>query len=472
MMTPMMTDAGKAQEDRFPWPRRYLTARLPRYTSYPTADRFGPLAEATHRDWLAAVPAGEPVSLYVHLPFCRQLCWYCGCHTTITTKAGPIDRYLDALIMEMATAARAIGRRQPVARLHLGGGSPNALSLRQLERLFAALRAHFALEAAEEIAVELDPRLITAAQAATLVRLGVSRVSLGVQDFEPRVQLAINRLQPLERIREACALLRAAGILRIGFDLMYGLPHQSVETVRRTARLAAGLGPHRIAVFGYAHVPWMKRHQTLLPEDSLPDPCLRWAQTQAIAAELAEAGYRPIGFDHFARPEDGLHAALVQGRLRRNFQGFTDDPATVLLGLGASAISQFPEGYAQNAVRIDDYRQRLTAGGLATARGIALSADDRLRARAIAEILCYQEADLAALSCAHGRDAGAVDDALARLARLARDGLVTLAGRRVRIREEARPLARWAAAAIDPAMAPLFDDKTAAQAPQRHAAAV
>ncbi len=471
MMAHMVTDASEAQ-NRFSWPQRYLTARLPRYTSYPTADRFGPLAEADHRDWLAAVPAGEPVSLYVHLPFCRQLCWYCGCHTTITHKPRPIDRYLDALIIEMGAVARAIGRRQPVARLHLGGGTPNALSLRQLERLFAALRAHFALEEAEEIAVELDPRLITSSQATMFARLGVSRASLGVQDFDPRVQLAINRLQPLERVQEACAHLRAAGILRIGFDLMYGLPCQTVETVRRTARLAASLGPHRIAVFGYAHVPWMKRHQTLLPEDDLPGPQTRWAQTQAIAAELTEAGYRPIGFDHFARPEDGLCRALAQGRLRRNFQGFTDDPAAVLLGLGASAISHLPEGYVQNLARIDDYRQRLAAGGLATARGIALTAEDRLRARAISELLCYQEADLAALSCAHGQDAGALDDALARFATLARDGLVTLAGRRVRIPPAARPLARWAAAAIDPVMAPLFDGKTAEQAPRRHAAAV
>ncbi|RMF73231.1 MAG: oxygen-independent coproporphyrinogen III oxidase, partial [Alphaproteobacteria bacterium] len=422
--------------------------------------------------WLAAVPAGEPVSLYVHLPFCRQLCWYCGCHTTITHKRAPVDRYLDALITEMAALARALGRRQPVARLHLGGGSPNALSLRQLERLFAALRAHFVLDSADEIAMELDPRLVTAAQAATLVRVGVNRVSLGVQDFEARVQLAINRVQPLEQVRKACALLRAAGILRIGFDLMYGLPHQTVETVTHTARLAASLGPHRIAVFGYAHVPWMKRHQSLLPEESLPDARMRWAQTRAIAAELESAGYIPIGFDHYARPEDGLAAALAQGRLRRNFQGFTDDPAAIVLGLGASAISQLPEGHVQNCVRIDDYRRRLGAGGLATARGMALSAEDRLRHQAIMELLCYQEADLAALSCAHGRDAGALDDALARLEILARDGLVTLSGRRVRIRPEARPLARWAAAAIDPLMAPLFSEKTGREAPRRHAMAV
>ncbi len=471
-MTGLMMTGADETESRFTWPQRYLTARLPRYTSYPTADRFGPLTETVHRDWLAAVPADEPVSLYVHLPFCHQLCWYCGCHTTITHKTHVVDRYLDALITEMGLVARSIGRRQPVARLHLGGGSPNALTLRQLERLFGALRRHFALEEAEEIAAELDPRLITPAQVATLARLGVNRVSLGVQDFEARVQLAINRLQSLERIQEACALLRAAGILRIGFDLMYGLPYQTVETVRRTAGMAASLRPHRIAVFGYAHVPWMKRHQTLLLEETLPDPRTRWMQTQAIATELVEAGYRPIGFDHFACPEDGLATALAQGRLRRNFQGFTDDPAAILLGLGASAISHLPAGYVQNIVRIDDYRRRLTEGGLASARGIALTAEDRLRAQAISEILCYQEVDLAALSCAHGQEVDTLDDTLARFAILARDGIVMRAGRQLRVLPEARPLARWAAAAIDPAMAPLFDEKTATQAPRRHAVAV
>ena len=466
----MMSTAADS-DSRFPFPARYLGARLPRYTSYPTADRFAPLAPARVRLWLAAIPAGERISLYVHLPFCPQLCWYCGCHTTITRRAGRVDRYLDDLVAEMAAVGRIIGRRQPVARLHLGGGTPNALTLTQLQRLFAALRRHFALEEADEIAAELDPRLVTPAQAAHLARLGVNRVSLGVQDFDPAVQQAINRPQPADLVRRAVAVLRSAGITRIGFDLMYGLPHQSVAGVRESARLAAAMGPHRIAVFGYAHVPWMKRHQRLLPEDALPDPHTRWAQAAAIARTLEEAGYVPVGFDHFARADDGLARALEEGRLVRNFQGFTDDPAAVVLGLGASAISRFPEGYAQNAVRLDDHRRLVAEEGIATVRGHVLDDEDRLRAAAIMELLCYGECDLAAVCLSHGRGPDGLDDALARLEMLAADGLVTLAGRRVTLRPAARPLARWAAAAIDPKMAGLFGG-TAADAPPRHALAV
>ncbi len=430
--------------------KRWLEARLPRYTSYPTADRFDAQVDAAvAAEWLAALDPTRAVSLYVHLPFCHALCWYCGCHTTVPNRIERVDRYLEALEAEMALVERTIGARVPVAHLHFGGGTPNHLDAPRWRRLMRAIRRHFELEGAGEIAVELDPRLLDDARVAALAHSGVTRASLGVQDFAPEVQRRINREQPFDLVARAVERLRSAGIARISFDLMYGLPGQTAESVVRTARRAASLAPDRLAVFGYAHVPWMKPHQRMIDEAALPDAPDRYEQARSIALALESEGYAPIGFDHYARPDDALAVAAREGRLNRNFQGYTDDVAETLIGLGASAISELPAGYVQNTPRLDRYREAVMAGRPAAVRGAPTDAADRLRRTAIRRVLTGFVLDFGALAREHGRDERFFDDALAPLHVLARDGLVEVRGRRLAIAPEARFFARHVAACFD-----------------------
>jgi oxygen-independent coproporphyrinogen III oxidase len=298
-----------------------------------------------------------------------------------------------------------------------------------------------------EIAVEIDPRTLSRAMAKLLGELGVARASLGVQDFDPVVQRSVHRLQPFTQVADAVALLRHAGIAAINFDLMYGLPHQSEEGVAETARRAVALTPDRLAVFGYAHVPWIKRHQALLPEAALPDRRARYRQQQAMARVLTGAGYVRIGLDHYARPGDALTASAAAGRLRRNFQGYTTDTAPALLGLGASAISALPDAYVQNPARVPEWRAAIEAGRLPAVRGIRLSAEDLLRRDVIEEIMCRLAVDLAATAARHTAAAGPL---LARsLAEFASDGLIRWDGRRLEVTEAGRPFLRTIAAAFD-----------------------
>ncbi len=427
-----------------------LEARLPRYTSYPTADRFDArVGPQTVAGWLAGLDPVRPVSLYVHLPFCHALCWYCGCHTTVPNRSERVDRYLDALEAEMALIERMVGARPAVAHLHFGGGTPNYLDAPRWRRLSGAIRRHFDLARTREIAVELDPRLLDEERIAALAESGVRRASLGVQDFAPEVQRRIHREQPFERVAQSIARLREAGIRRISFDLMYGLPGQTGESVARTAAQAVSLAPDRLAVFGYAHVPWMKAHQRMIDETALPDTAGRYEQACAIAETLVAAGYRPIGFDHYARPDDRLALAARTGRLNRNFQGYSDDTAETLIGLGSSAISEFPGGYAQNTPRLDTYREAVLSGRPACVRGAQTDAADRLRRTAIRRVLGDLSLDFGALALAHGRDETFFDDALPALRELARDGLVELGGRHLSIPEQARFFARHVAACFD-----------------------
>ena len=423
---------------------------VPRYTSYPTAPHFGTaVGPADYGAWLAALPAEVRLSLYVHIPFCDTLCWFCGCHTKIVRRYEPVAAYFEVLIAELRLVAERLGRPRPVSHVHLGGGSPTILRGHDHARLADALAGAFALEADAEIAIEIDPRGIAAADIAALAAAGVTRASIGVQDFEPQVQQAINRIQPFEETAAVVGMLRGAGIERLNLDLMFGLPHQSVETLSRTLEQAMTLQPSRIALFGYAHVPQMKTHQRLMPEDALPGPAERWAQSEAAAEFLVAAGYRRIGLDHFARPDDSLTRALDKGRLRRNFQGYTDDAAPALLGLGASSIGELPQGYVQNQVPMRAYAEAIGAGALATAKGIALDGEDRLRRAVIERLMCDLSVDLDALCAEHGADAAGFDGELARLDGMARDGLVQRRGREIRVPEEGRALLRSVACVFD-----------------------
>ena len=423
---------------------------VPRYTSYPTAPHFHPGVDADqYRRWLEALPEGKTVSIYLHVPFCAEMCWYCGCHTKSAVRYAPIADYAATLAREIALVAGAIGRRVPVGRIHWGGGTPTQLAPDDFHRLMDALRTHFDVRGDAEIAVEIDPRTLDSRRVVALAEEGVTRASLGVQDLNDHVQKAINRVQPFAQVEGAADALRGAGVDALNLDLMYGLPHQTEADVRRTIDRCASLRPDRFAVFGYAHVPWMKVHQKMIPENALPGPRERFAQSQAAAGALAALGYRPIGLDHFARPDDALARALDEGRLRRNFQGYTDDDAEILIGFGASSIGQFPHGYVQNAVPFHAYDDDIAAGRLAVHRGIALTPEDRLRHDVIERLMCDLRADPTRIARRHGL----IDDGLASayeaLRPMVDDGLAEITDGVVRITEAGRPFMRTIAAVFD-----------------------
>ncbi|MCK5276406.1 MAG: oxygen-independent coproporphyrinogen III oxidase, partial [Alphaproteobacteria bacterium] len=354
--------------------------RVPRYTSYPTAPHFHPgIDAAVYESWLAAMAEGTPLSLYFHVPFCHEMCWYCGCHTKIVRRYQPVGDYAATMADEVTLIGGLLEARPPVTHMHWGGGTPTILSAEDLEHLMSKIRTGFNVVPDAEIAVEMDPRTMTEDRVQALARAGVNRASLGVQDFNEKVQKAINRIQPYEMTAQVVEWLRAAGIEAINFDLMYGLPYQTVEDVQRTVDLAAKMRPDRVAVFGYAHVPWMKTHMKMIPDESLPDAWQRFEQAEAAAERLAERGYRRIGLDHYALETDSMTEVLDQGRLRRNFQGYTTDEARALIGFGASSIGALPQGYVQNAVPLRAWAKAVHDGRPAVDKGIALSDEDRLR---------------------------------------------------------------------------------------------
>ena len=427
-----------------------LDRRVPRYTSYPTAPHMhaGIGAETVGR-WLAAIPAATPLSLYLHIPFCDTLCWFCGCHTKIVARYAPVAAYLGQLEHEIDLVVTRLGDGRPVGHIHFGGGSPTLLEPADLIRIGTHLRQRFDVQGDAEVAVEIDPRGLDQARVEALAAIGVTRASLGVQDLDPEVQRAINRVQPLADTERVVGWLRAAGIEAINVDLMYGLPGQTEAGVRQTAQTVMALSPARVALFGYAHVPWMKRHQRLLDESALAGPAERLDQYGAVADELGAAGLVAIGLDHFARPDDPLAIAARERRLRRNFQGYTTDAAEALLGFGASAIGALPQGYVQNAVPIHAWRDAVEAGRLPVVRGIAIDAEDRLRRQVIEALMCHLEVDLAEVATRHGRPADHFAPELIALEALAADGLVTLTGSQLEVPPAARPFVRLVAATFD-----------------------
>lgn len=423
---------------------------VPRYTSYPPATHFTPsVGPGTYERWLAAIPADASLSLYVHVPYCVKLCWYCACHTRVANRYDSIERYRDALIAEIALVRARLGGRNRVAHLHWGGGTPTVLHPGDFAGVDRALKGAFAFDDKTEIAVEIDPRSLDDAMVATLAGCGATRVSFGVQDFDPKVQAAINREQSFDLTRSAVKRLRGAGIRSVNLDLVYGLPLQTVAGLSRTIAQTLALAPDRIALFGYAHVPWMKPNQKLIRDQDLPGTELRWTMARTAADMLREAGYVAIGIDHFARPSDSLAQAAATGHLRRNFQGYTTDTADDLIGFGASAISAVPQGYAQNAADTAAWLSLVETGHLPTARGIALTPEDRLRREVIERLMCDLMVDLETVAQAYGKPASTFADALPALRSLAEDGIVDFDGWIVRVRPEARPLARLAAAAFD-----------------------
>lgn len=429
---------------------RHLERRLPRYTSYPTAPHFDDAVDAAaYREWLAAVPPKTPVSLYLHVPFCNELCWFCGCNTRVVRNADIIARYADRLMDEIDLVADALPDNLPVGQVHFGGGSPNALEPETLAHVMAKIDERFWLGPDAEVAVELDPRSTEEPFIHACATAGITRASIGVQDLDATVQQAINRIQPFDTIARLMAQLRAAGVRDINMDLMYGLPHQTTDGVRATVAQVLQLRPARIALFGYAHVPWMKAHQKLIPEDALPDATERVRQFETATKALLDAGYTPIGMDHFARPDTPLGRAGAAGRLSRNFQGYTTDRADVLLGFGASAIGMLPQGYVQNTPDVRAWEHAVEAGDLPVCRGKAVSDDDRLRRAVIERIMCDMAADLDAIAAAGGDPDHDWTPEMTALKQLEEDGLVDLDGTALRVRPESRQLVRVVASVFD-----------------------
>jgi oxygen-independent coproporphyrinogen-3 oxidase len=428
---------------------RYASANVPRYTSYPPAPAFsGAVGEADYRQWLGSVAPGSDISLYLHVPFCRSMCLYCGCHTTVSARDQPIERYMNALDREIELVTAATPSGLTVRHLHFGGGSPTLVQPDRMVALMERLRRDFVFAPDAEIAIEVDPRTLSREMAAALGAAGFNRASIGVQCFDPVVQRAINRMQSVEETEAAVRSLREAGVGGINFDLIYGLPHQTVASCLDTVEQALRMEPGRFAVFGYAHVPQFKQHQRRIDEAALPDFAERLEQSRAVAGALVAAGYVEIGLDHFARADDPLAIAFKANTMHRNFQGYTTDAAEVLIGLGSSAIGRTPSGYAQNTVLISDYLARVNEGRLPTARGYALSAEDRVRGAVIERIMCDRKVNLAEVCASHGWDPDALVDC-GRLGELVRDGLVEERGSVLEVTAPAQPLVRSVAAVFD-----------------------
>lgn len=421
---------------------------VPRYTSYPTAPNFTPAVNAeTHARWLAELPAQTGLSIYLHVPFCVELCHYCGCNTHATRRRDPVDRYIEDLAAEIALVSRITPARK-VRRIHWGGGTPSIAGAAGLRRVFKALENAFDLSEVSEHAIEIDPRRLDKEVLKTLAAIGINRANLGVQEFSLETQKAIGRVQPFELVEAAVTAIREAGIENIGADLMYGLPKQTVEDVRFSATLMARLKPQRVAIFGYAHVPWFKKQQSLIDVNTLPAAEERYVQAMAARDAWIKFGYVPIGVDHYALQGDALAAAAKKGSLHRNFQGYTDDDCPVLIGLGATAISRFPGGYAQNHPATAAYAAQIRAGRLSTVRGISLTEDDILRAELIERLMCEFRVDIDDLVSKY-RLPTIFSRELAMVDQLATQGMVRRTGRRIEVTQKGQPFVRVVASVFD-----------------------
>ncbi|MBX9469005.1 MAG: oxygen-independent coproporphyrinogen III oxidase [Rhizobium sp.] len=426
------------------------SAAVPRYTSYPTAPHFHEGVDCgKYAQWLQAITAKERISLYLHIPYCDRLCWFCACHTKHTLKYEPISIYLESLKKEIAAVGALVSRDAAVTAVHFGGGSPTMLRPDDMIDLMASLRAAFRFADDVEISVEMDPNDLDEPRYDALGAIGMTRASLGVQDFHPEVQKAINRIQTFEQTKSVVDAVRARGVHSVNCDILYGLPHQTEATVAETVKDILSLAPDRIALFGYAHVPWMKKHQTMIKEEVLPGLEERFAQMNLAASMLVEAGYEPVGIDHFALPTDSMAIAAREGRLRRNFQGYTDDAAEALIGLGASSIGQLPQGYVQNMPATGEYQRMADAGSLPVVRGIEVSDDDRLRRRVIEEIMCRFAFSFADLKSEFGHAVDAIIMEAKAFSQSNQDGICLIEGDRFVITEAGRPFARTIAAVFD-----------------------
>lgn len=420
-----------------------LANPVPRYTSYPTAAEFHDgIGELHQQHGLEQVHDAQDLSLYLHIPYCREICWYCGCNTAAANRSQRLTNYLSRLSQEIDLVAEALGGRGRVRRISFGGGSPNAISPQQFLTLVQQLRKAFAVQDDAILSIEIDPRGFGAPFADALGQAGIQRASLGVQTFSDTVQQAIGRVQPRETIEQAVALLRLAGTSSLNFDLMYGLPRQDHAALRESILLSDALGADRLAIFGYAHVPHLIPRQRRIDATLLPGRESRFHQAWLAHDLLARRGWSAIGFDHFARSDDPLALAHRDRRVRRNFQGFTDDPCETLIGLGASAISRFSEALVQNERNSGKYGMAIGLGRFAGVRGIATPPKEVLRAHLIESWLCHGITHIHYL-----RDRWQIREALRSFERA---GLISWNHWELRLQPDGLPYARSIAAAMDP----------------------
>ena len=424
-------------------------ARVPRYTSYPTSPQFSADVNPGHfTDWIKSIPAGSEISLYLHVPFCRHLCWFCACRTQGTQSVDPVRVYLETLKTELGMLKSILPKDISLARLHWGGGTPTLMTADMITDLAAATFDVAPMATDGEFSVEIDPNEIDASRSAALAAAGMNRASIGVQDFDPEIQKTIGRIQSYELTKEAADMIRANGVKSLNADILYGLPHQTNQKISESVEKLLRLSPDRVALYGYAHVPWVAKRQKLIPEDALPAAVERLG-LYGVAREMFLAdGYTEIGIDHFAKPDDGLAVALREGRLKRNFQGYTDDTSAALIGLGASSISKFPQGFAQHASATSIYTKAVRAGEFATCRGHEFTGEDLLRARLIEAAMCDFYINTAEIL----RDFNISRDALEAMYKDASDafeGLAQIDANGFSIPLAARPLTRMIARCFD-----------------------
>jgi len=431
----------------------------PRYTSYPTALQFrtdvpvNTLREIERADIIAS---GNTVSVYVHIPFCHALCWYCGCTNIPAHGEKSADRYIDALEKEIAARRNELGFTPILQQLHFGGGTPNSLSPAQIDRIASALRAAFNFAPDAEISVELDPRVASVEIIDAFRRLGCSRASLGVQDLDEKVQRAIHRIQPEKLVRETVSRLRERGFSSVNFDLIYGLPFQTEESYARTLDGVLALSPDRLSVFSYAHVPWIKPQQKLLEKfGAFPSPDEKLAIFKSIIARLTRSGYAYIGMDHFAKETDELAHAQREHRLQRNFEGYSTHAGLPLLGFGMSSISQSARSFSQNEKTLEAYENAIFAGTTSVAKGLILSDEDCRRREIIMRVMCDLELDFLALSKKFSIDfEKKYASELKKLEPLAADGLVEFLPNRLVVTRTGRLFIRNIAMAFDAYFSP------------------
>src|SRR6056297_1840782 len=424
-------------------------AKVLRYTSYPTAPHFTrDITAGDFVNWIEAIPEGSQVSLYVHVPFCRRLCWFCACRTQGTQSDKPVIAYLETLKTELKMLKQHLPKGVSLSRLHWGGGTPTLLQPGMMEELAGAIKDVAPFDTNTEFSVEIDPNEIDSARLDVLAAAGMNRASIGVQDFHEEIQQSIGRLQGYDVTRWAAEEIRARGVHSLNADILYGLPHQTKARITESVQKLLSLNPDRVALYGYAHVPWMAKRQQMLPSDALPTPEERLELFDTARRLFLWDNYAEIGIDHFAAKDDGLNIALKTGRLRRNFQGYTDDTADVLIGLGASSISRFPQGYAQNDPGTGAHTAAIRDGRFSTARGHVFSPEDRLRGHMIEQLMCKFRIDAPDLCQRSDISLQQVHNIL-RTSAAQFGGLLHLDEQGLRIPHEARPLTRMIARSID-----------------------
>jgi oxygen-independent coproporphyrinogen-3 oxidase len=425
-------------------------ARVPRYTSYPPATKFSDAVGPNQfTQWIRDIPKGAQISAYVHVPFCRKLCWFCACRTQGVRSDEPVRAYLASLKQEIALLRSILPDGVTLSRLHWGGGTPTLISARMIRDLAGEIQSVLPLAKDAEFSIEIDPNEIDDARLDALAMAGMNRASIGVQDFHPDIQQIIGRIQSYEVTRDTVTALRDRGIKSLNTDILFGLPDQTPSRIAQSVQMLLSLAPDRVSLYGYAHVPWMARRQSLIPTDALPTPEERLALFEAAQVLFKRDGYQEIGIDHFAKPDEGLAQAARTGHLRRNFQGYTDDTCDVLLGLGASSISRFPQGYAQNASATSAYQKAVRAGDFATVRGHAFTSDDRLRGRMIEALMCDFRINTAELVDQYGADPTQIAQ-IYQTALAAFPGMVAKTGDGFEILPQGRPLTRMVARSMDP----------------------